>query len=305
MKLNINNILKGMMIIIISLLSTTNSKAQLSPFGAMYFQNQYLGNPAMAGSKEGLRADLGYSSQQTNMPGAPKTQVLTMGYGIKKVGLGLSLLMDQAGAFNRTRLMGTYVYNLPIDSDNGNLSFGLSLGLMKERLTDYNGDLNDASVGRFNQRPAYIDGDFGVAYKKDAITLQLAVPNLKTFFRTDAANATNIVNQVKFFSAVSYKFDVKSSIGSIGLEPKLVYRAVSGYDDIMDLGANATFLEEKFNFMALYHSTKNMSLGFGSKLNDMFYLNAVYKTATAALNGNATGDFEINLRVNLPHKEKK
>jgi type IX secretion system PorP/SprF family membrane protein len=304
MKLNIINTLKGM-VIIITLLSTTSLKAQLSPFGAMYFQNEYLGNPAMAGSKEGLRADLGYSSQQTNMPGAPKTQVLTMGYSVKKVGLGLSLLIDQAGAFNRTRFMGTYVYNLPIDSDNGNLSFGLSLGLMKERLTDYNGDLNDASVSRFNQRPAYIDGDFGVAYKKDGITLQLALPNLKTFFGTDASNATNIVNQVKFFSAASYKFNVNSSIGSIGLEPKVVYRAVSGYNDIIDLGANANFLENKFSFMALYHSTKSMSFGFGSKLNDMFYLNAVYKTATAALNGNATGDFEVNLRVNLPHKVKK
>jgi hypothetical protein len=67
------------MITIITLLSTTSSKAQLSPFGAMYYQNQYLANPAIAGAQEGLRADLGFNSQQTNIPGSPKTQIITMG----------------------------------------------------------------------------------------------------------------------------------------------------------------------------------------------------------------------------------
>jgi hypothetical protein len=74
---------------------------------------------------------------------------------------------------------------------------------------------------------------------------------------------------------------------------------------MMDLGTNVTLLDDKMSFMAMYHSTKSMSLGLGSKLSSMFYLNAVYKTATAALNGNTNGDFELNLRVNLSKKEAK
>ena len=296
-----------MIITIITLLSATSSKAQLSPFGAMYYQNQYLGNPAMAGAQEGLRADLGYGSQQTNMPGSPKTQIMTMGYRVKKVGMGLNVMMDQAGLINRTRVMGTYAYHLPLDNDFGYLRFGLSMGLMKERIAgdDLSGDQGDLSIARFNQRPAYIDGDFGVSYERKALTMQLALPNLKTFFRSDAANASNIVDQVKLFSAVSYKLDLPNAMGGIGLEPKLSYRSVSGFKDMMDLGTNVTLLDDKMSFMAMYHSTKSMSLGLGSKLSSMFYLNAVYKTATAALNGNTNGDFELNLRVNLSKKEAK
>lgn len=305
MKLNSNYRLKGMMmIIIITLISTTSSKAQLSPFGAMYFQNQYLGNPAMAGSQEGFRMDLGHSSQQINMPGSPKTQIITMGYRVKKVGFGLNVMMDQAGLINRTKVMGTYAYHLPLDNDLGFLRFGLSMGLMKERVSgdNLNGSQGDLSIARFNQRLAYIDGDFGVTYEKKALTLQLAVPNLKTFFKSDQIKASNIVDQVKLFSALSYKLELTSGIDGIGLEPKLCYRSVSGYKDLLDLGTNVTLLDDKVSFMAMYHSTKSMSLGLGSKISSLFYVNAVYKTGTTALNGTTNGDFgdyELNLRVNL------
>jgi type IX secretion system PorP/SprF family membrane protein len=308
MKLNSSYRLKGLMIVmIITLISTTNSKAQLSPLGAMYFQNQYLGNPSMAGAQEGLRVNMGYSSQQTSMPGSPKTQIITMGYRVNKVGMGLNLMIDQAGLINRTRVIGTYAYHLPLNGDNGNLRFGLSLGLMKDRLNGdvYSGDQGDLSVARFNERPAYVDGDFGATYEKKSLTVQLAVPNLRSFFRSNDTFNGNFVDQANLFSSLSYKFDLPEQIGGISLEPKLCYRGFTGIDDIIDLGTNVTLLGDKISFMTMYHSSKNVSLGFGSKLNSMFYLNAVYRTGTAAFNGNTNGDFEVNLRVKLSKKESK
>ena len=59
-------------------------KAQLHPMGAMYFQNQYLANPAMAGLESGLRADLAYRKQWSSIPGAPETQSITADYGSSK-----------------------------------------------------------------------------------------------------------------------------------------------------------------------------------------------------------------------------
>jgi len=300
--------LKGlMMVTIISLINSVESVAQLSPMGAVYYQNQYLINPSMAGAQEGLRMDLGYSSQQTNMPGSPKTQIMTMGYRVNKVGMGLNVMIDQAGLISRTRVMGTYAYHLPLNNDNGNLRFGLSLGLLKDRLTGdlYNGEQGDVSVARFNERPAYIDGDFGATYEKKALTIQVAVPNLRSFFRSEDTFNANSVNQSNLFSAVSYKISLSEQMGGIGLEPKLCYRGFTGFDDIVDLGTNVTLLDEKISFMTMYHSSKNVSLGFGSKLNSMFHLNAVYRTGSAAFNGNTNGDFEINLRLNLNKKESK
>ena len=298
--------LKGlMMLTIITLIGFSNAKAQLSPFGAMYFQNQYLGNPSLAGAEAGFRMDVGYSSQQTNMPGSPNTQAITMGYRVNKVGMGLNVTMDQAGLINRTRVMGTYAYHLPLDNDSGFLRFGLSMGLMKERISgDISGDATDVSIARYNQRAAYLDGDFGVTYEKKALTVQLAVPNLKTFFRSDAANASNIVDQSKLFGAISYKVALAKTAGGIGLEPKISYRSVTGYNDIIDLGTNVTMLNERASFMAMYHSTNSVSIGLGSKVSDKFSINAFYTTGTAAYDGNTNGDFEIHLRMNLSKSAK-
>jgi type IX secretion system PorP/SprF family membrane protein len=300
--------LKGlMMFTIITLIGFSSAKAQLSPFGAMYFQNQYLGNPSLAGAEEGFRMDLGYNSQQTTMPGSPKTQAITMGYRVKKVGMGLNVTMDQAGLISRTRVMGTYAYHLTLDNDLGFLRFGLSMGLGKDRISgDIIGDATDVSIARYNQRAAYLDGDFGLTYEKKALTLQFAVPNLNTFFRSDVANASNVLDRSKFFGAISYKVALAKTAGGIGLEPKIVYRKNEiGYKAyIIDLGTNVTLLNERASFMAMYHSTNSVSLGLGSKVTDKFSINAFYTTGTAAYDGNTNGDFEIHLRMNLSKNAK-
>ncbi len=70
--------------------------------------------------------------------------------------------------------MATYAYHLPVGDDNQKINFGLSLGFMNERIdnSELNGDPSDVYVGRFNQRETFIDGDFGVAYVGNKLTLQ-------------------------------------------------------------------------------------------------------------------------------------
>ena len=275
--------------------------AQLSPMGALYFQNQYLGNPALAGTESGMDVSLGIRKQWSNIPGSPATQAFTASYGLNdKVGLGLNISNDKSGLFNRTRTVASYAYHLPLSGESHKLSFGLSLGLMSERIAseDIRGNAADANVGSYNQRENYLDGDFGFAYTGSKLSIQAALPNMKSYFKKDVN--TDAVDRSTFFSAVSYKFQLEGG-GGFGLEPKVAYRGVKGMDNIVDVGANLSYANNKVNLFGLYHSTNSSTFGIGlNHLNIGF--SGMYSTATSALSSYANDNFEVSMKVKLFNK---
>jgi type IX secretion system PorP/SprF family membrane protein len=279
-------------------LTSNMAMAQLNPMGAMYFQNQYLGNPALAGTESGMDLSLGIRKQWSNIPGSPLMQAVTASYGLnEKVGLGLNIYNDKAGLFKRTRTVASYAYHLPLSGYGQRFSFGLSLGFMNERIAieDIRGNQGDPNISAYNQRETYIDGDFGVAYSGNNLTIQAALPNMKNFLKKDIN--TDAVGRGTFFSAISYKIQMDES-GGFGLEPKFVYRGVKGMDNIMDIGANVTYANNRVNFFGMYHSSKSSTFGVG-----LNYLNigfsGMYSTATSALSNYANDNFEVSMKVKL------
>jgi len=298
---DIKTVLTTSAVLLITASAVTESRAQLHPLSGIYYQNQYLVNPAMAGLKEGvLRLNLGYREQWSSMPGAPAVQALTGDYGFgNKVGLGLNLYNDKAGLLTRSRIMGTYAYHLSLNGENEKLHFGISLGFMNERLADEDvkGDPGDVNIGRVNERETFADGDFGAAYTSNKLTVQGAIPNLKNFFKKD--DNTNIVDASTFFTAVSYKFYSEQLLNGMGIEPKVSYRGVKGYKNILDIGTNLTFADEALHLMGMYHSTRSATFGVGIDYQKTLSIMGMYTTETAALSGYTNGNFELALRVNL------
>jgi type IX secretion system PorP/SprF family membrane protein len=292
----------GALSLLLMAFAATETKAQLSPLGATYFQNQYIINPAMAGAEEGLQLDLAARQQWSVLPGSPKTQSITATYGTgKKVGLGFNLYNDEAGLIKNTRVMATYAYHLPINADGQRLSFGVSLGFMNERILNdqINGDGGDVSVGRFNQRETYIDGDFGAAYVGNRLTAQFALPNLKSFFKKEEAQGSQMVDRSSYFASLSYKLYFPNAVDGLGLEPKVCYRDIKGLDNIIDLGTNITLAKDQVNVLMMYHTTESLSFGMGVKAGPALQINAMYTSGTADLAGNTNGNFELNLKVSL------
>lgn len=288
-------------IMILMICCTTVIKAQLNPLRSMYFQNQYLGNPAMAGLKEEFVINLAHSKQWSSFPGAPTTQVLTADYGFaNRVGVGLMLQSDKSGLQEWTSFLGTYSYHIPMnDRNNQRIHFGVSLGISNERIAEerVNGNSNDIVIGDYNQRKSYIDGDAGIAYTSDKLSLQAAIPDLKTFTRTDVR--TSGVDRPTFFGAASYKFVFEKAMGGgIRLEPKVCFRGVKGFDNLVDAGANIGFIENRLNLMAMYHSNNSGTIGVGIQYKAL-NLSTAYSTATYAMKSYAGGNFEVNLRVTL------
>jgi type IX secretion system PorP/SprF family membrane protein len=277
--------------------SLSNAQALLEPSGTQYFQNQYLSNPAMAGIEKGLHLNAAYRHQWSGIDGAPVTKFFTADYAVgNRVGAGLNIFNDVAGLINRTRVAITYAYHLPLSDADHQLHFGLSLAWNVQRI-DYknvNGDVNDPSVSTFNRRDNYFEAEYGMAYTDTKLTLQASLPNVRSLFTGDnkAVDGGGI-----FFTAAAYKFAVDETITSV--EPKLCYRGVKGYDNILDAGVNVAFLNNVASVMAMYHTSKSLTAGIGVNVIKSVAIQAMYTTQTGGVKTYVNGAYEVGVKVDL------
>lgn len=275
---------------------TLTSKAQLDPLSSQYYYNRYQINSAFAGFEQGINLNAGIRSMWSNIPGAPVTQAVTLDYGFQRSGLGLNVYNNKAGLQRQTKVLASYAYHLPLN-DKSKLNFGVSLGFTNQRLStsDINGNPNDVLVGQYNDRETYIDGDFGVAYTNDRLTVSASLPNLNKLFNRDASKVADIS---RFYSAVSYKIPLAGS-GLEGelVEPLVAYRVVEGYKDIWDAGAQLSVFEQQILLSAIYHSTENATFGLGMDYKRKYLISGLYTTNTSQLSNYTNGSFELYLRV--------
>ncbi|WP_305662697.1 PorP/SprF family type IX secretion system membrane protein [Daejeonella sp.] len=295
----IEQILKSIfLIVLISCSGANQAWSQLYPLGAQYFHNQYLGNPSSAGIDSGYRFDLSNRVQWNDVPGAPVSQVFTGVIKTGKVGLGLNLTKEKEGLMNSLRTVATLAYHLPLKEDQ-QLHFGLSVGMLTQRIRteDIVGNEGDPSVSNYNNREFFLDGDYGMAYTNDKLKVQLAIPNLKNFFKTDYIRTSNFSI---FYSALTYKIGNSNTKNSMVMEPIIAFRGVKGYKNILDAGTKFSFNSDRLNLTGIYHSTGNSTFGIGFNYNSNIGFSTLYTTGTSVLRGfSTTGDFEINLKLSF------
>lgn len=277
--------------------SLSSVPALLEPSSTQYFQNQYLANPAMAGVDSGLHLNAAYRRQLNGIDGAPVSKFFTAdGYIGNRVGGGIHVFNDEAGLMTRTRIALSYAYHLPVGDRGQTLHLGLSLAMNFQRI-DYkavNGDDSDPSIGAFNRRDNYFEGEFGAAYTNEHWTLQGSLPNIRSLVTGDdkAVDGGTI-----YFTAVSYKFEPAGAVSSI--IPKVCYRGVRGYDNIFDLGVNVGFLHNVASVLALYHTSGSFTGGIGVNILQTVMLQAMYTTQTNGIKTYIDGGYEIGLTINL------
>ncbi|MNL06429.1 hypothetical protein D3C87_1270640 [compost metagenome] len=277
---------------------SVNLKGQLNPLSAQYYTNQYLINPAFAGTEEGLKLNGAYRKLWSNVPGSPLTQNLTADYGFSKVGIGISVNNESAGLQRQTRVVASYAYHLKLNEVGGQLHFGVSFGFMNQRLenADIYGNPNDPMVGQYNDRKTYLDGDFGLAYTSGKLNIQASVPNLKSVLKKDVIKLADVAT---FYTAASYKIGISEGAEGMDVEPKVAFRGVKGFDHIWDAGAQLSIANQQVFLMGMYHSTKNGTFGLGMNYRKKYLISGTYTTQTSALSSYTNGSFELNLRLNL------
>lgn len=289
-------------LILLSILTGINEvNAQITPPASQYYQNQYVGNPSLAGMDDNLLVNLTYRNQWRVIPGSPVTQLVTGDYRLKNIGVGLNLYSDKAGLVRRTRIMGTYAYHLILNGENQSINFGLSLGVMNERLDNASviGDPNDVLADGFNNRRSYLDGDFGIAYFHKKLSFQAALPNMKKFLKKDVANS---VDGVTYNMSFSYKIGTEKDL--VRFEPKFCFRGARGLNNLWDIGTDMKFANNVVSLIGMYHSSNSSTVGFGLNIQNLVIFQGYYTSQLAALGQDTGGSFEIGLKIPLNIQKK-
>ena len=283
----------------IFLFTVQTALAQLAPLGAQYYANEYMSNPAMAGINDGLRINVGHLTAWNSIPGSPKYYSLTADLGTGgKTGWGVNVYQDKAGLLNRSKVVGSYAYHLPI-SEGSKLNFGLSFGMLRTRLNTQEivGSTNDTYANQFNMREEnLLDGDFGLAYTSGKLTVQAAAYNLKTNFRSEQST---MADYGIYYAAASYKIiNPRYSV-----EPKIAYRAIKNFDSMWDAGAELNMLQNQIKMLGMYHSNGSTSAGIAYQFQSKYQILGMYNTPSRGLNNYTAGTFELGLQLKVDKKK--
>lgn len=219
--------------------------AQHTPITTQYLFNGLLINPAYAGSRDALTANLTWRQQWMGFEGAPRTQVLSIHSPLtgKRSALGLLATNDRIGVARETGVMLDYAYRVKLG--RGELSFGMGVGVKMQHYewsavqTTDPGDAQFASDGPNLTRPD-LSGGLYWASKKYFVGLSMpTLPRTIHLVDSTAERSPSWLGGQPMFTAgmlVRASRDIK-------LKPSILLRQISGEPVQGDLNINVIWRE--------------------------------------------------------------
>ena len=124
--------MKNYIVILVLILSGSAVFAQQLPHFSQYYLNDFLINPAVAGTRDYFEGKSSHRYQWEGITDAPRTYTLSVNGPMKneKMGLGGYLFTDMVGPTRRTGFNLAYSYHVRLN-ETLKLSFGLSAGLLQ------------------------------------------------------------------------------------------------------------------------------------------------------------------------------
>jgi len=318
--------------------------AQQRPHYTQYILNNYILNPAISGIENYTDVKISGRDQWVGLNGAPRTAYFTIhgplgktdyrttatSYGIPGEnprgkaywesytaaephhGVGLTVINDRTGSFNRFTAYATYAYHIGLNATT-NLAGGFSAGISKISLdkskTDFTGtgDPNDPAAGATADGNLYrIKPDIGAGlwlYSRDyfiGVSAQQVIPQKLTFV-DDAVVAEKGRLIPHVFLTGGYRFLLTGDINAI---PSLMVKYVRGssendfqfetnlklqYQDRLWIGGSYRY-EDGYAAMA------------GINVSNTFNIGYAYDFTTTNLNTVSRGTHEIVLGFLLGNK---
>lgn len=271
--------MKKLLSTILLLLSLSTLFAQQDALFSQYMFNKLAINPAYAGSRELLTADLLYRYQWVNIDGAPKTISASLHSPLNNphLALGANVYNDQIGAMSTTGVMGTFAYRIIFPKSK--LSFGLQAGFKSSGI-DYSlinsRDGNDPFMIYRDElkKKAVPDANFGVYYYSQrfyaGISSQQLLQN-QTLMVSDSAGNTQFTKLLThFYGMVGGAIPMGDNVV---FRPSLLVKYVKNAPAQLDVNASFLFAnvlwlgasyrtEKAVSFMTEINIAQNIRLGY-------------------------------------------
>lgn len=318
--------------------------AQQRPHYTQYVINPYIINPAIAGIDNYTDVKLSVRDQWVGLKGAPRTMYLTIQGPVGKNdyrttatsfevpgenprgkaywesytaaephhGLGLTIINDRTGSFNRFSAAATYAYHLGLNATT-NLAAGFSAGITRigvdKSKTDFGGGdpsdpaLGAAADGIINKiRP---DLSFGLwLYSRDffvGLSGQQIIPQ-KLIFEDDAAILVKGKLIPHIFMTAGYRFLVNDDVNAIP-SVMLKYVTTGPKGNQFQPEANVKFQYQDLLWVGGSYRFKDGYAGMvGLNVSNTFNVSYAYDFTTTQLNTVSRGTHEIVLGFLLGNK---
>lgn len=299
--------MKRILTLLLILIAGLNVQAQQWPLYSQYMFNQFILNPAVAGSDERIPIVATVRRQWLGIKDAPVTQSISAhAYTGKYVGIGINFFNEVAGPSRRTGMSFSAARHFMINKSNDTwLSFGLSgmfyqFGFDPSKLHFDQPDdpvittaaiskfIPDASAGLYLYNSQYFVGFSSQHLFQTSVNL------------FDIADRNYSPASRMFFLTAGYDFVVNNNLS---IQPSILVRKVFAAPYQIDLNVKAT-IANHFTLGASYRSSDAVVAIVGVNIPNVF-LGYSYDITLNPLKSYSKGTHEIYLIVkmdNILHK---
>lgn len=287
---------KYKLILIFALISSGILKAQQMPHYSQYFLNEFMVNPAVAGSSGFSDIRSNHRSQWVGITDAPRTFTLSMNAPVKeqKMGLGGAIFTDITGPTRRIGGSFSYAYHLQV-AEKTKLAMGLSAGLLQFTIDGSKITVRDPGDNYYVmgvQSLIVPDFGFGVYLYHDNYFFGASAPQItqnRLRFFADRENGARLEDH--YFITAGYKFKAGENFQ---VQPMLMAKYVAPVPMQLDLSARIIY-QEKMWFGATFRTKDAVSLMFSFLYQDNLMIGYAYDYTVSGLRKYTTGTHELML----------
>lgn len=287
-------------LVLFSLALTLKVNAQQVPITSQYLTNGLVINPAYAGTREALSANLSYRKQWARINGAPQFQTISLHSPVnnkEKVSLGL---MADYLTYGVTKDIGIYAfYSYAVRVGKGRLSMGLKGGIDLSN-TNY----NNLQFPDGNPADPLLSGDMkytlpnmglGFYYYTDKYFAGLSVPSLLTYKR-DETDEFRVSPDYTMFRTYFTTGTILRFADAFKVKPSVLVRYSMHEPLEVDLNANLIFADMLWVGGSYRIAEKAAVALLDLQITPQLKIGYSYDYQMGHLNNYTSGTHEVSLR---------
>jgi len=308
-------IMKKITILILIISAGFVAKAQQLPQFTQYMINDYVFNPAIAGTESSYQMRSNIRNQWVGVTDAPRTTVLSVygKYRESNVGLGGVVFSDQVGHSSRSGLSLSYAYHFSL-TDKMKMSLALSGGFTQFKID------KTGIVVRDENDPLFQDGDIFTSSVPDATFgfhlytndwyVGASIPQLLNsklgLLDEDVMEKLNTEMDGSlsrhYYVLAGYKWKVNYDYV---VEPSVLIKSVTPAPTQADIGVKVTY-QNKLWLGSLYRTNGDIGLLLGYSIGDRYLIGYSYDMVTSGMSDYTSGSHEFMLGIRFaPATEKE
>lgn len=282
-----------------------SANGQQRPHYSQYLQNQFLLNPALAGTSEYYDLRVGYRSQWQGIQDAPETFFMSghmfLGRHIGPYaghsayenrwfqGVGLLAVQDATGPLSNTTVYLNYAYNMAL-TKKMRLSAGIAAGIQQYSLNQEKLRLNDPNApiaGGFSEMAP--DAALGLWLYSSAFYFGTSMQQV--FAENMFKKETHILRQKHFFFTSGYLWQLSDKFSFV---PSVLIKMVNPAPLSYDLNLKARF-EDNIWLGVSYRDQDALAFLLGITVSDVLDISYSYDAGTSDLHYYNNGSHEFTL----------